>query len=225
MNRVRTASRIWHGLLFAVVLTSLVIQMVLSAQGTDAPAVTRFIRLFSYFTIQSNVLVLLAAGSLMIDPGRDGRVWRVLRLDSLLGIIVTGIVYATILAGESDPHGAGWWSNLGFHYIAPWAALAGWLVFGPRPRIDLRTIGWAFLWPAAWIGYTLAHGGTTDWFPYPFTDATTVGYPAAVRNMLMVAVMAAVFAAILWFLDRRLPQTAAGGPVPVQASTAGGEKS
>ncbi|MEU8818467.1 Pr6Pr family membrane protein [Actinoplanes sp. NPDC048796] len=220
MNRVRTASRVWHGLLFAVVLTSLIIQIVLSAQGDDAPAVTRFVRLFSYFTIQSNVLVLIAAGSLMIDPGRDGRVWRVLRLDALLGIIVTGIVYATILAGTADPHGAGWWSNLGFHYIAPWAALAGWVVFGPRPRIDPRTIAWAFLWPAAWIGYTLAHGATTDWFPYPFADATTIGYPTAVRNMLMVAVMAAVFAAILWFLDRRLPQTTDSGPDPLPATAA-----
>ncbi|XVV09426.1 Pr6Pr family membrane protein [Actinoplanes sp. CA-131856] len=219
MNRVRTASRVWHGLLFAVVLTSLIIQIVLSAQGTDAPAVTRFIRLFSYFTIQSNVLVLLAAGTLMIDPGRDGRVWRVLRLDSLLAIIVTGIVYATILAGESDPQGAGWWSNLGFHYIAPWAALAGWLLFGPRPRIELRTVAWAFVWPAAWIGYTLAHGATTDWFPYPFTDATAIGYPTAVRNMLMVAVMAAVFAAILWLLDRRLPRIATeDAPIPASAA-------
>ncbi|XVU22235.1 Pr6Pr family membrane protein [Actinoplanes sp. CA-054009] len=222
MNRVRTASRVWHGLLFAVVLTSLIIQITLSAQGTDAPAATRFIRLFSYFTIQSNVLVLLAAGSLMLDPGRDGPVWRVLRLDSLLGIIVTGIVYATILAGESDPQGAGWWSNLGFHYIAPWATLAGWLLFGPRPRIEPRTIAWAFLWPAAWIGYTLAHGATAAWFPYPFADATVIGYPTAVRNMLMVAVMAAVFAAILWLLDRRLPRTE---PASLPEIVTAGEKS
>ncbi|MEV4348847.1 Pr6Pr family membrane protein [Actinoplanes sp. NPDC049596] len=219
MNRVRTASRVWHGLLFAVVLTSLLIQVVLSAQGDDAPVTTRFVRLFSFFTIQSNVLVLLAAGALMIDPGRDGRVWRILRLDALLGIIVTGLVYATILAGTTDPHGAGWWSNLGFHYIAPWAALAGWIAFGPRPQIDLRTIIWAFLWPAAWIAYTLAHGATTDWFPYPFADATEIGYPTAIRNMLMVGVMAAAFAAILRLLDRRLPQTVPTLPAPLAVSS------
>ncbi|GAA0471980.1 hypothetical protein Ade02nite_51540 [Paractinoplanes deccanensis] len=221
MNRVRTASRVWHTLLFAVVLASLVIQVTLSAQGDDAPAATRFVRLFSYFTIQSNILVLIVAGSLVRDPGRDGSLWRILHLDALLGIVVTGIVYATILAGTADPHGAGWWSNMGFHYVAPWAALAGWLVFGPRPRIDRRTVAWAFAWPAAWIGYTLAHGAVTGWFPYPFADADAIGYPAATRNMLMVVVLAALLATALWALDRRLPHRTTVEPATVSAPAGG----
>jgi hypothetical protein len=38
-------------------------------------------RLVSYFTIESNLLVLAVAVSLVLAPGR-GRLWRVVRLDA-----------------------------------------------------------------------------------------------------------------------------------------------
>jgi hypothetical protein len=214
VNRSLT-SRVWHGVLAGVILASLIIQLTLTATKPEAagpggvlqvePAATRFVQLFSFFTIQSNLLVLAAAVSLLRHPGREGGWWRVLRLDALLGIIITGLVYATVLAGTAHPTGAGWWSNLGFHYIAPWWALLGWLLFGPRPRIDRRTLWRALAWPAAWIAWTLAHGAATGWYPYPFTDVTKIGYPAALRNLFLVVVIAVVFAALLRLLDTRLP--------------------
>ena len=208
---MRLASRWWHGTLALVVLASLITQIVLTDDGG-------YVRLFSYFTIQSNVLVLIAAVGLALDPARDGRLWRIVRLDGLLGIAVTGLVYATVLAGLVDLHGVRYWANFGFHYFAPWWALGGWLLFGPRPRIDRRTLAWSLVWPACWIGWTVAHGAATGWFPYPFTDATEIGYPAALLNMGVVVLIAALFATVLRLLDPRLPAadttrgaTAAGG--------------
>ncbi|MEU4561140.1 Pr6Pr family membrane protein [Actinoplanes sp. NPDC023936] len=201
-------SRVYHGALAGIVLTSLIIQLVLTATDSApdaAPALTRFIRLFSYFTIQSNLLLLAAVVALAVNPHRDGRLWRVIRLDALLGIVITGLVYATILAGQADPHGAAWLADFGFHYVAPWAALLGWLLFGPRPRIDGRTLAWAAIWPAAWIGYTLAHGAATGWYPYPFADVTELGYPAVLINLGAVVLLAALIAAVLRRLDTRLP--------------------
>lgn len=205
-------SRVWHGTLALIVLASLITQIVLTATDTAPHAgpavhetfVTRFVRLFSFFTIQSNLLVLIATLALARDPGRDGRIWRVIRLDALLGIVITGIVYSTILAGGVELHGAAYLADLGFHYIAPWAALLGWLLFGPRPRIDGRTLAWAALWPGLWIGYTLAHGAVTDWYPYPFTDVTTLGYPHVLINMAAVVVIAVLLGTVLRVLDPRL---------------------
>jgi hypothetical protein len=213
-------SRVWHGTLALIVLASLITQIVLTATGTaphagppvDETVVTRFVRLFSYFTIQSNLLVLIATVALVRDPGRDGRVWRVIRLDALLGIVITGIVYSTILAGQVELHGAAYLADLGFHYIAPWVTLLGWFLFGPRPRIDGRTLAWAAVWPALWIGYTLAHGAVTDWYPYPFTDVTGLGYPAVLINLGAVVLLAAVLAAVLRLLDTRLPSGSATDP-------------
>ncbi len=43
-------------------------------------------------------VLLIAAALLAVRPSRDGTVWRVLRLYALLAIVITGIVYGTILA-------------------------------------------------------------------------------------------------------------------------------
>jgi hypothetical protein len=210
------ASRVWHGALALIVSASLTIQITLTATRTGEPAVTRFERLFSYFTIQSNLLLLAAIAALALNPRHDGRLWRVVRLDALLGIVITGIVYSTILAGQSDPQGAAWWADLGFHYIAPWTALAGWLLFGPHGRIDARTMAWASIWPLLWITWTLVHGAATGWYPYPFTDVSRWGYPAVLINLGVVVLIAVLLGAVLRLLDTRL----SGGSPAVPAATA-----
>ena len=59
---------------------------------------TRLVRLFSFFTIQSNLFVLFTSLALALNIFRDGKLWRVLRLDALLGIIITGPCTKTIFA-------------------------------------------------------------------------------------------------------------------------------
>jgi hypothetical protein len=209
------ASRAWHAVLAAVVAASLVVQIVLIVHGgTDVNTVTvegnadllvRFVRLFSYFTIQSNILVLALAVSLVLDPGRDGRLWRVVQADALLAIAITGLVFGTVLASLVHPTGIAAWVNAGFHYFSPAAAVLGWLLFGPRPRWDRATIGWLFAWPLLWIAYTFAVGAATDWYPYPFLDVQLHGYPVAIRNTAVVLVIALVLVAIFRALDKRLP--------------------
>jgi hypothetical protein len=216
------ASRIWHGVLALVVAASLITQLVVifnggadvnSTTGGEAGLGTRLVRFFSYFTVESNLFVLAVATSLALVPDRDGRVWRAVRLDSLLGIAITGVVFVTVLAPLVHPTGVAAWVNGGFHYVSPAMTVVGWLLFGPRPRVDWRTIGWAFVWPVAWIAYTFAHGAATHWYPYPFLDASKIGYAEALRNTGLVLVAALLLAVALRYLDERLPvPTAARTP-------------
>lgn len=152
-TRARRASRIWHLLIAIDVTVALIIQIVLVLTGGPDPntgetvasvgILTRMIQTVSFFTIQSNILVLAVAITLVIDPDRDGRFWRILRLDALLGITITGLVFDLVLIHYVHPSGWQLVATIGFHYIAPWATVLGWLLFGPRPRLDRRTIGWA----------------------------------------------------------------------------------
>jgi len=206
-----TASRWWHGCLTVLLVVCFVVQLVVlflggqdanSGEGAELGLGTRLVRFFSYFTIQSNILTLVAAATLMMRPQRDGRGWRVLRLDALLGIVITGLVFDLLLANEVQLTGLGRALTLGFHYISPWGALLGWLLFGPRPRIDWRTLGLAFVWPVLWIAYTFAHGAISGWYPYPFLDAGQLGVSVALRNTVLVVFVALVLALIFKALDR-----------------------
>jgi hypothetical protein len=205
---------LWHGATFAVVGTGLIWQLVLIIQGVNVlvepsgglPSVaTRVVRFVSYFTVESNILVGLTAATLMWRPSWDGRVWRVLRLEALFGITVTGIVYSTLLRGVVTLHGASAITNALLHYIAPLMAVVGWVLFGPHPRITENTLVISLFWPALYMIYTLAHGAASHWYPYPFVDVTKLGYTTAIRNGVGLNLLLVGIGALFLWLDRRLP--------------------
>lgn len=207
-------ARIWFGAIAVIVALSLIVQIVLiltggqdanSGSNATGPVGTRMVRLFSFFTIQSNLFVLGTSIALALSIRRDGPVWRVLRLDALLGIIITGLVYETILAPLVHLKGWALAATIGFHYISPWATLIGWLIFGPRPRMTWVTLPLALIWPVLWIVYTFIHGAFTGWYPYPFLDVTTIGFAASLRNCIVVLAIGIVIAVILVVVDRRVP--------------------
>ncbi|TFV45134.1 Pr6Pr family membrane protein [Blastococcus sp. TF02A-35] len=198
--------------------TELVLHLV-DPRDPSLGIVERLVRFFSYFTVQSNLLVLAAVLPLVRDPAHDGPLWRVVRLASLLGITITGIVYAVVLAPLYDPQGLNAWTNTGEHYVSPVMTVLGWLLFGPRPRITPLVVGRALLWPVAWIAWILAQGTVTGWYPYDFMDVAAHGYGVALRNLAGVVLLALAFLLLFRSVDRRLPATASaagrtGSPVP-----------
>lgn len=209
------AARAWHAVLAAVICAALIAQIALIvAGGADANSgqvggqvslAERLVRLFSYFTIQSNILVAATAITVAIDPAGDGTWMRVLRLDALLGIATTGLVFAIALAPILHLSGMAAVVSYCFHTISPCMALFGWLLFGPRPRIGWSTVVLSLIWPAAWLAYTFAHGAQTGWYPYPFLNAADLGYPTALRNTALVLAGASAFALMLKAVDHWMP--------------------
>ena len=79
--------------------------------------VARVFDYFTYFTIWSNILVATISIMLFIRPDRDSFVFRVLRLDSILMITVTGIIYNVVLAGSAKLQGLEVVSNIFDHML------------------------------------------------------------------------------------------------------------
>lgn len=210
-------SRGWHAAVALLVLAGLIVQLwvavgvsamppghaVGTLAGTSLPG--RVVRVLSFFTIQSNILSGVVAAQLARNPRRNGPVWRVVRLAALVGITVTGVVYATVLAKVHEPHGGKEiFANTVFHYLVPVMTVVGWALFGPRPRVDLRTVGLSLLYPVAWIIYTLIDGAISRWYPYPFVDVISHGYAKVAGNGALVVVVLGVVTALFWWGDRRL---------------------
>jgi hypothetical protein len=210
----RNAAAVWYGALFLVAATGVIWQLVLFLQGTgvvtDAGGRlpgkgTLLIRFFSYFTTEANILVAVTAAFLAVRPDHDGRLWRVLRLEALFGITVTGLVYSTLLRGIVDLHGAAAFTNTLVHYLSPALAVLGWLLFGPRPRITENTLLLSLIWPLLYIGWSFAHGAAAHWYPYPFINVDTFGYVDVIRNGAILNLVLVGIGALYMWLDHRLP--------------------
>ncbi|GHF03225.1 hypothetical protein GCM10017786_41110 [Amycolatopsis deserti] len=200
-------ARGWFGLHALVVLAGVVMQLFVTSGvmgGRYESAAARMANVFAYFTIQSNLIVGFTSLLLAIRPLRTSTPFRTLRLDGVLAIAVTGIVFHLVLAGLQDLTGLAWVANLLLHTVSPLLGVLGWLLFGPRGAISPRIIGWSVVYPLAWVAFTLVRGAIDGFYPYPFIDVTALGYPRVAVNCLVIAVLFLALAFGAMLLDRLL---------------------
>ncbi len=184
--------RLWFGLTAAIVILGLVLQIILVARddsGFFATALSRSFNLLFFFTILSNIMVAVSCLLLFLNPEGCPRGFRLLRLCSLVGIAVTGVVYHGVLAQLVDPHGWDWLADFILHTVSPVMAVLGWFIFGPRGLTSRRVVGLTVIFPAAYGAVTLIRGPIVDWYPYPFLDPRDKGHDHVALNAVIVAVL------------------------------------
>ena len=204
-------TRTWHALVAALTAVALVGQTVITID--EGRSVANFV---SYFTIESNILVLVTSLLLVQRPDRGGTAFGVLRLASLTAITVTGLVYATVLAGNGSFEGAEWWYDKIFHYVVPVMTVVGFVALRPRTRLD-RTAMWALAFPVAWLAYTLVRAEVaepvfvltptaTAPVPYGFLDVADLGVvTVTVICLALTGVAVAISAGYIWWSRRVRP--------------------
>jgi hypothetical protein len=166
-----------------------------------AGVVSRLSDTASYFTIWSNVVV---AVSLTLLARRESRVatWlQVLRLDALLMITITAIVYHVLLAPTAVVVG---WSRLTdpiLHQLTPALTVLVWLVVGPRRWVSWRVVVASLGIPLAWIVWMLARGAVVGAYPYGFANVEERGYGPVALTLVAILAFGVVVAAFYWLLD------------------------
>jgi hypothetical protein len=199
-------ARLVFGVTAAISLVTLGIELVYAVfgwyPGSEPDALTRVVNWFSYFTNFSNILCIVGLTMLARNPQRDGRWFRPVHLAGLVGITVTFFVYMIALRPDQVLDGIHIWTNAGYHIVVPILAVAGWLVFGPFPRSDGRSLRLTLLWVAIWAAWTLLHGALSGWYPYAIVDASKLGYPAALRTSALILLFIAGIAGLYIWVDR-----------------------
>lgn len=205
-------ARPWHLVTAVVTWLALLLQLVLVIRGgvvldeVTPPALgTRLVRFVSYFTVLTNLLVAVTTTTLVLGQDRFPTWWRVVRLNAVVGITVTGLVHWFLLRPLLDLSGADYLADKLLHVVVPLLAVVGWAVLGPRGQSDRTLLLPSLIYPVGWLAYTLVRGAAADWYPYPFLDVALHGYPRALGACAGVAVLllALTWAAIR--LDSRLP--------------------
>lgn len=182
-------------------------------RGSHLPTVIG--NFFSFFTIQSNVLALVALASAAAwawtrgrAPGREPLWLAVLLAAATTYMLVTGVVYNTLLpCGIELPQGSTVpWSNEVLHVVGPMLLLID-LLFAPRRALSWSALSFVIGYPVVWAVYTLGRAdlviapatGDAWWYPYPFLDPHRVpgGYVGVAGYIAAVIALFALFT--VWF--------------------------
>lgn len=163
------------------------------------------INFFSFFTIQSNVLVIL----LLLVIGIANLLGITKNIASLRGaltlyISMTGIIYFLLLAGnETALQTTIPWVNIVLHYLLPIVVIADWIAFPPKHNVPFKHALLWLLYPFAYLLYTFTRGVVTGWYPYPFLNPLTTGWPNVVAVCLIIAIGTTGLA---WLIVKRTPK-------------------
>lgn len=177
--------------------------------GGQDTALERFFDWTTYFTILSNTTVAVVVTALVLRPawfaqtGRGGLIWRALRVDSVMMIVVTAAVFNLLLATDGK---TGWdaVSNSLLHIVNPTVTALAWLLAGPRGLIRWTTIWAALVLPLAWAAYALIRGSVIGAYPYPFLDVATNGLPSVLQFIAIICVFGIAIASAMLGIDALL---------------------
>jgi hypothetical protein len=170
----------WAASVRPVTVLAVIAGVVLTATG---PATVT--GLLPYFTIQSNVAYGAFAGWaayrtwLGEEPIRHA-----LKGAVTLYIVITGVVYHTLLANPDSPFWVGEIhrtpaeaiGNQLLHTVVPLLAVFDWLAFDVRGRYRWQYAALWLAFPLGYLVFALLRGLVVDTYPYPFLDVHELGY-------------------------------------------------
>jgi hypothetical protein len=156
---------------------------------------------FSYFTIWSNLLAAIIFTMLAINPNRTSSLFRVLHLDAIVMMIVTGIVY-NVLLNTGGHEGWDFWSNGIQHTWGPILVFIVFVICGPRGWISSRTIFASLILPILWLVYALIRGSVTGAYPYDFLDVNANGMASVLAFVAQIVVFAIILGYLLLLIDK-----------------------
>lgn len=173
------------------------------------------IQFFSFFTIQTNMLIALLLTISFARPQTEQFLTRPSFNSALASyIIIVGVVYAVMLRHLWDPHGMQLVADRVLHDAIPFLYPLYWLVFLPKGSLRWTDPVMWLIYPIVYFAYSLLRGAAFGIYPYPFIDVTKLGYTGVSINAILFLAaffgLGVTFAAIDWALAGRERQPAPG---------------
>lgn len=132
---------------------------------------------WNFFTNQSGLIgaIVLVLGALVFTKVRNPEWWDVVRGIAVISMLVTGIVYATLLDGLYNPFDTSvhTWASSVLHQLLPIVMLLDILIVPLGPRTKRWTAFLYPLYPLTYLAWFLIRGEQNGWYPYDFVDHNT----------------------------------------------------
>jgi len=196
MNK-QAASNIFKLLLVAIITYGLYLSFFkpLSVENDLLPAI-------AYFTIQSNILVVLAL-VFFLFANHGNRTAAVARGGAMIYILVTGLVFHFILVPglpEYFAEGVTFRHHI-THTIAPIGFILDWVLFDRKGLMRYSDLKYWIIYPLLYWIFTIIHGRISGLYPYFFMDAGAIGFAAVLTWFFALTAFFSILGLIIIRLD------------------------
>ncbi|EEL05689.1 hypothetical protein bcere0014_25630 [Bacillus cereus BDRD-ST196] len=164
------------------------------------------VNFFSFFTIESNILVAVILLFSSFGTALFGRSeqFGVLRGAATVYILSTGLIYFLLLRGlEESLQTAIPWVNTVLHYIMPLAMILDWVINPPTKTITWKQAASWLVFPLLYVVYSLIRGPFVNWYPYPFLDPRIGGYGRVFLYSIGISVVIGAICGLVKMLGNR----------------------
>ncbi|MEO6851234.1 MAG: Pr6Pr family membrane protein, partial [Mucilaginibacter sp.] len=151
--------------------------IIINRETSVAEAVVRY---FTFFTILTNLLIAVCTIVLVIKPASYwGKFFsRPSTLTAIaVSITIVGAVYNIILRSLWKPQGFQRLVDELLHLVIPVLFIIFWVVFVPKGLLKWRNILLWMVYPLVYLLIVIVRGMFSGYYPYPFLDINTFGYP------------------------------------------------
>ncbi len=186
--RMANLARACAGVLATLVWTALGVELSVTVSGALAkggPLGSALIRYFSFFTIETNLLLALILTTACLWPGANSFFLRPgVRSGAVVYIIMVGAVYAILLRNLYHWTGFVLAADRILHIALPILYPLYWLIFIERGRVRWSYPPIWLIFPILYFLYILLRGAITNAYPYPFFNVARLGYDQVILNAL-----------------------------------------
>ncbi|HQW85412.1 MAG TPA: Pr6Pr family membrane protein, partial [Ferruginibacter sp.] len=174
---------------------ALLSQLYLILQNGPGTIIEIVIRYFSFFTILTNLIVVICSTVLFFKK-KNGFGYFFSRPSTVTAITVyitiVGVVYNVILRFLWQPQGLQYVTDELLHTVIPILFILIWFLFVPKNELKYKNVfGW-LIYPFVYIIYIALRGYITGEYPYPFINVGQLGYFKTAINtgILVIAFLA-----------------------------------
>lgn len=193
---------------FIRIILFVIITIALILQVTVLLGEISFVSMLLYFTIISNILVVIFLGrSIFKAKFGDGYYYTgnpIFHGAITLYISITGLIYHLLLASTFMPTGLDWIVNLCTHTIAPVFFFIDWLITQKRKTYKYKYILFWIIFPMVYLVFGTLEGKISGHFRYPFMNYIEMTGSEYLITISFVISAFIILGLLLVFINRKL---------------------
>lgn len=185
---------------------TLILQLILIIENRVVAVPETIIRYFSYFTIQSNILIALSFTAFGWESNSQlNRFFTNKNTTTAIAVYITivALVYNTVLRFIMKLEGLQLIVDTMLPVIIPLVFVIFWYLNINNSHAKWRNTFYWLFFPLIYLLYTIVRGSLVAFYPYPIMDVGKFGLKIVLINCFFIAIAFLIFSLLYVFISKR----------------------